>query len=42
MTIYLQALLGEFPTVIPDEMVDYVTTERVKRSVKPTEEVGAA
>jgi beta-lactamase class C len=30
MTIYLQALLGEFPTVIPDEMVDYVTTERVK------------
>lgn len=30
MTIYLQALLGEFPTVISDEMVDYVTTERVK------------
>jgi beta-lactamase class C len=30
MTIYLQALLGEFPTVISPEMVDFVTTERVK------------
>ncbi|WP_334059509.1 serine hydrolase domain-containing protein [Alteromonas sp. S005] len=30
MTIYLQALLGEFPTVISDEMVDYVTTKRVR------------
>lgn len=30
MTIYLQALLGEFPTVISKEMVEYVTTERVR------------
>jgi beta-lactamase class C len=30
MTIYLQALLGEFPTVMSPEMVEYVTTERVK------------
>ncbi len=30
MTIYLQALLGEFPTIISEEMVDFVTTERVK------------
>lgn len=29
MTIYLQALLGEFPTVMSPEMVEYVTTERV-------------
>ncbi|WP_278383216.1 serine hydrolase domain-containing protein, partial [Alteromonas mediterranea] len=30
MTIYLQALLGEFPTVMSKEMVDFVTTERVR------------
>ena len=30
MTIYLQALLSEFPTVMSPEMVEYVTTERVK------------
>ena len=30
MTIYLQALLGEFPTVISPEMIEEVTTERVK------------
>lgn len=30
MTIYLQALLGEFPTVITPEMIEEVTTERVK------------
>ena len=30
MTIYLQALLGEFPTVISKDMVEYVTTERVR------------
>ena len=30
MTIYLQALLGEFPTIISPEMVEYVTAERVK------------
>ncbi|WP_394222333.1 serine hydrolase domain-containing protein [Alteromonas gracilis] len=30
MTIYLQALLGEFPTVMSKDMIDYVTTKRVK------------
>lgn len=30
MTIYLQALLGEFPTVVPPELVDYITTPRVR------------
>lgn len=30
MTIYLQALLGEFPTIISPEMINYVTTERVR------------
>lgn len=30
MTIYLQALLGEFPTVISQEMIDTVTTPRVR------------
>ena len=29
MTIYLQALLGEFPTVVSPQMVDEVTSERV-------------
>lgn len=30
MTIYLQALLGEFPTVVSPEMIELITTERVK------------
>jgi len=30
MTIYLQALLGEFPTVISPDMIEEVTTPRVK------------
>ena len=30
MTIYLQALLGEFPTVLPKEIIDDVTTPRVE------------
>jgi len=30
MTIYLQALLGEFPTVISPEMIETVTTPRVE------------
>lgn len=30
MTVYLQALLGEFPTVVSDEMVKTVTTPRVE------------
>ncbi len=30
MTIYLQALLGEFPTVVSDEMIKTVTTPRVE------------
>ncbi len=30
MTIYLQALLGEFPTIVSPEMIAQVTTERVK------------
>lgn len=30
MTRYLQALLGEFPTVLPPKLVDYVTTPRVR------------
>lgn len=30
MTIYLQALLGEFPTVISSDMINTVTTPRVK------------
>ncbi|WP_189407363.1 serine hydrolase domain-containing protein [Alteromonas halophila] len=30
MTVYLQALLGEFPTVISDEMINVVTTPRVE------------
>ncbi|QJR82788.1 beta-lactamase family protein [Alteromonas pelagimontana] len=29
MTIYLQALLGEFPTIVPPEIVDTITTPRV-------------
>lgn len=30
MTVYLQALLGEFPTIVSPEMIEFVTTERVK------------
>lgn len=30
MTIYLQALLGEFPTVVPPELVEEITTPRVR------------
>jgi len=30
MTVYLQALLGEFPTVISPEMISQITTPRVK------------
>nr|WP_211162809.1 serine hydrolase domain-containing protein [Alteromonas ponticola] len=30
MTIYLQALLGEFPTIVPPEIVDKVSAPRVK------------
>jgi len=30
MTIYLQALLGEFPTVVPPELVSQITEPRVK------------
>ncbi|MCU7553455.1 beta-lactamase family protein [Alteromonas sp. ASW11-19] len=30
MSVYLQALLGEFPTVITPEIIDTVTTPRVK------------
>lgn len=32
MTIWLQALLGEFPTVIPPALINDVTTPRVKTS----------
>ena len=30
MTIWLQAMLGEFPTVVPDAIIEDVTTPRVK------------
>jgi beta-lactamase class C len=30
MTIWLQAMLGEFPTVVPDDIIDTVTTPHVK------------
>lgn len=30
MTIWLQAMLGEFPTVVPDAIIEQVTTPRVK------------
>ncbi len=30
MTIYLQALLGEFPTVVPPELVAHITEPRVR------------
>ncbi len=30
MTIYLQAMLGEFPTVVPPELIEEITTPMVK------------
>ncbi len=30
MTIYLQAMLGEFPTVVPPELIEYITEPRVR------------